>query len=156
MRKMLDYIIGTKESRDKELKGMIATSIVLAFFYYIINKYPTGWITWSLISPACLVILITALARVNDMTVQHTTWRWQMRKMGFIVAGTAAAAYLSLPFSEVKTFPTWNAVMLANGVALSWITTPNMVPWHRYITGEFRKKDLVKMAQGEKIDELSE
>lgn len=153
MRKMVDYLVGTKESREKELKGMVVSGVVLGIIYWLVSKYPAGWLTWVLMIPSCLVILMTALARVNDMTIAHTSWKWQLRKLGFIIAGTASVAYLSLPFGDFPRFPQWAAVMLSYGVSFSWITTPNMIPWHRYVSGEFRKKDLVQMAAGEKPGE---
>src|SRR6476659_9657110 len=149
MRKMIDYLIGTKETRGR-LLGAFLSACILGGAYYMINREPVGWFTYALMVPPSIIILLTSIARVNDMGVGSLDWRGHLRKLGFIMSGTAAVAFLSVPFSINTYWPTWKAVMLAYGVAAAWFTTPNMIPWWRYISGEFRQKDLEKLSKGEK------
>lgn len=153
MRKMIDYLIGTKQTRGR-LFGSFLSACALGVAYYLVNSEPLGWLTYGLMVPPCIVILLTSIARVNDMGVGSLDWRGQLRKLGFIMSGTAAVAFLSVPFTANTYWPTWKAVMLAYGVAAAWVTTPNMIPWWRYISGEFRQKDLEKMSKGEKPNGL--
>lgn len=150
MRKMIDYLFGTKGNRFRTWPGLLLNMTVLGGAYYLVSNIQTGWITYGTMFLPNLVILLTAIARVNDMSAESRSWRWHIRKLGFIMAGTASVAFMTAPFTMHSAFPTWGAVMLATGVAASWLTTPNMIPWWRYISGEFRQKDLVKMAEGEK------
>jgi hypothetical protein len=155
MRKMIDYILGSKGTRFTALPGILLNMAVLGGAYYLVSNKTPGWLTYGMIVPPSLINLITCVARVNDMSSHDHDWRWHLRKLGFIVAGTASVAFLTQPFTLGARFPSWSAVMLAWGVAASWFTTPNMVPWWRYISGEFRQKDLVKMAEGEKTNVLT-
>ena len=57
---------------------------------------PAGPITSVLMIPACVVILLTALARANDIGPEYMSWIWQVRRMGLVLAGSGAVMYLSL------------------------------------------------------------
>jgi hypothetical protein len=41
--------------------------------------------------------------------------------------------------------------MLRVGVAATWMTTPFMPPWHRYMSGEFRKL-VVEVPEDVRVD----
>lgn len=45
---------------------------------------------------------------------------------------------MATPFLEDPAFPTWRAVVLLWGFALTWLTTPDHPPWDYYITGKYR------------------
>jgi uncharacterized membrane protein len=155
MKHFVDYIFGIKGHRFKSWPGLFLNMGVLGGAYYLVSNKPIGWLTYWLIAPPCSIILLTAIARVNDMSAEARSWKWHLRKLGFILSGTAAVAYLTIPFTVAAHWPAWSSVMLAWGVATAWLTTPNMIPWWRYISGEFRKKDLIKMAEGEKTNVLT-
>ena len=121
----------------------------LAFFgslYVASVTVPAGWITWSACLPGSVVILITALARANDIKPEQSAWHWQVRKAALVLVGTAAIAISCMPFLGSGHFPSWIIVALTNGIAGTWLTTPGMPPWWKYITGEFKigKKQEVK------------
>lgn len=100
---------------------------------------PAGPITSVLMIPACVVILLTALARANDIGPEYMSWIWQVRRMGLVLAGSGAVMYMFSPWTEGGEPVPWRAVALAYGVALAWLTTPVLPPWWDYITGRYRE-----------------
>lgn len=114
-------------------------AVVIIFGLYICSIYiPPGWVSWIAIAPPSLIVAITALARVNDIGVERMGKRWQVRKVGLIMAGAGAVMLLATPIVESPSFPTWRAVILMWGFALAWLTTPDHPPWDYYITGKYR------------------
>lgn len=82
------------------------------------------------------VLCITAIARVNDIGEDKVEKRWHVRRAGLsIVAGASAIAILG-PLAGLSAFPTWETVALYWGFALTWLTTPEMPPWWRWISGQ--------------------
>lgn len=82
------------------------------------------------------VLCITAIARVNDIGEDKVEKRWHARRAGLsIVAGASAIAILG-PLAGLSAFPTWETVALYWGFALTWLTTPEMPPWWRWISGQ--------------------
>lgn len=118
----------------------VCATAALGLVYWLSTVVPPGPLTWALAIPADLVIALTALARLNDM--ESNGFRWQIRRIGFLLAGVAAVGYIFLQLEGKPQFPPWKSVMLQWGVALAWLTTPGMPPWHRYISGDFRKKEI--------------
>jgi hypothetical protein len=86
--------------------------------------------------PAYLLIIITALARVNDIRPTQASKRWQFRRFGLSLVAAACGMFALMPFGEVPRYPTWLATGFTWGLAFSWLTTPNMPPWWRYIAGK--------------------
>lgn len=114
----------------------------VAGLFYLMNLYiKSGFVRWAITAPALLILVLTALARVNDLGKQYSGWRWQVRRLGLILAGTGAATLLLSPLSSNPIWPSWVGSMISWGFAAAWVTTPNMPPWHRYISGEFRWKE---------------
>lgn len=120
----------------------IAATMVLGLIYWLSTVIPPGPMTWALAIPADLIIALTALARVNDLDPAHTGFRWQIRKIGYMLAAVAAVGYIFLELEGRPQYPPWKSLMLQWGVALTWLTTPGLPPWHRYINGDFRKKEI--------------
>lgn len=102
---------------------------------------PANWFTYIVSVPPAVIVLITALARVNDIKPEQSSKRWHVRRAGLILAGVGAMSFLTAPWSTPELFPSWKSVILLWGLALAWLTTPNMPPWWKYITGEFKTKD---------------
>lgn len=85
-----------------------------------------GALTYVAGFPALILILLTALARVNDIKDHQTSLRWQARRT-FLVFAAGGAVYM------LATVPTWGMVLLYWGVAGTWLTTPGQPPWHQYL-----------------------
>jgi hypothetical protein len=120
---------------------MIALMLVL---YTASASIAPGWLTFCLSSAALLLIAITALARLNDLSADLVSKRWQVRRVGLIMVGAAAVglifepAFLIFNGQQMADFPTWREVMLRWGMSLVWITTPHMPPWWRYVSGQYK------------------
>lgn len=120
------------------LQAGLAAMIVIASMW-VVNAAGVGWITWSLGVPPLLIIIITAIARAYD--IEDQSWRGFTRKMGMVLIASSAASLLVSPLLGYSlSFPLWRHVMFYWGFALAWLTTPQMPPWYKYITGEFKLK----------------
>lgn len=97
---------------------------------------------WYLLAlPAVLVIMLTAIARLNDLTKKERGIRWNVRRSGFFFAAIFAIVFVAAPFTESgRDLPVnWVTVLGLYGWAKVWVTTPGMPPWDAYITGLHRK-----------------
>lgn len=127
-----------KKAKTKALLNKLAIASVGAtalFLYTIGVTVKPGWLTYALQFPALAIIAVTALARVNDIGPERTTIEWQARRTFLSLTGTAAVALMLAPFGADE-FPSWRGLALAWGLAGSWLTTPGMPPWAKYIMGE--------------------
>lgn len=120
----------------KEYSNAVAalvTVLVIAAAYFIgVSVGPSIW-SYIVALPALAVILITAIARVNDISKTLTSKRWQVRRAGLSVAAGASAALLAAPLAGASM--SWGTAALIWGFALTWLTTPEMPPWWRWISG---------------------
>jgi uncharacterized membrane protein YdjX (TVP38/TMEM64 family) len=83
--------------------------------------------------PAFL-ILITALARLNDIKRSQNSKRWWVRRLGLLGVFVSMTMFIAGFFFTFA--PYWKQVIaLAGlwGVLLTWMTTPGMPPWWKYI-----------------------
>lgn len=117
-------------------------SVVMGF-YYASRFVAPGWITYCLSSLSVALIGVTALARVNDIPHENTAVQWQVRRLGLVLVGAACMGLLFAPWvtrhdAVGPDWPAWREVMFRVGVLFTWMTTPAMPPWHRYISGEFK------------------
>lgn len=127
-----------KKAKNKALLNKLAIASVGAtalFLYTIGVTVKPGWLTYAVQFPALAIIAITALARVNDIVAERTSLEWQARRTFLSLAGTCAVAYGVAPFWG-DVFPSWLSVAMTWGLAGSWLTTPGMPPWAKYIMGE--------------------
>lgn len=142
MKQTRDYFVQQLiEMRDlarHQWKAFTVSLVILISLFFASEFIATGWITYWIMLPANLIILITAYARLNDIGPDLMGWNWQARRIGFVLVGVGVVTMLGSPFMAVTLFPTWRSVLLAWGLALTWLTTPNMVPWDWYITGGWR------------------
>lgn len=134
MKKRLDRL--AKATRRKAainaIPVMVAAATVM-FLYAIGVSAEIGWGTYLGGAPALVIIILTALFRINDIKEDKTGALWQLRRVGLALAGTAAVSLLMAPIVYGTSFPTWRGLLLYWGVALTWITTPNQPPWWKYI-----------------------
>lgn len=81
------------------------------------------------------IVCVTAVARANDIGTDKVEWRWQIRRMGLSIVASASAIAMLGPLAALAAYPTWMTVALYWGFALVWLTTPEMPPWWRWISG---------------------
>lgn len=128
-----------KLSKLSSIQAILAAVIVVASMW-LVEAAGVGWLTWALSLPPLLVIVLTALARAYD--IKDLSARGFARKMGMILVAASAASLLVSPLLGYSmSFPLWRHVMLYWGFALAWLTTPNMPPWWKYISGEYKLKE---------------
>lgn len=85
-----------------------------------------------------LIVIITCIARVNDIGRTSKELRWHFRRLGFVFVGGASGWMLLSPMWDFAYVGESGLTFLI-GQSMVWVTTPNMPPWWRYITGEFRQ-----------------
>ena len=93
----------------------------------------------SLFDFVCIVagvlVLITALARLNDIKRTQNTKRWWFRRVGLLLVSVSMTMVIAAYFTTGT--PYWNDIMKGTGLwgfALTWITTPGMPPWWKWIS----------------------
>lgn len=118
---------------------IVLAGLIFLGAHYASSGLPLDWRTWALSVPALIIIMLTAIARAQD--IRGVNRRCFVRRMGFILAGAGALSLALAPLlGYTNSFPSWRAVVLYWGFALTWLTTPGMPPWHRYISGEWKVK----------------
>jgi hypothetical protein len=132
-------------SLSEEIQGKVATwhtkisSTLLAAaalavaisIYTLCHFVDPGWLTWSISFVALSVIIVTALARANDLQSSLKGFRWEVRRAGLLFV--CGGAFLILLQGGL---PEWRDVFLYVGFAMTWFTTPHMPPWWKYIAGK--------------------
>lgn len=129
-------------SQSKPVQQIIPAAfsgLILMAIFVLTAMVDPGWASWLVSAFALLIIAITALARLKDITLMG--WQWQVRRIGLILVGAGAVMVAIAPLME-ETFawPTWRGCIIFWGFALTWLTTPSMPPWHKYISGEYKLK----------------
>ena len=124
-----------KNPTTSQVLPAIFLLVALIALYFLSAFVSPGWLTAALSYFSLFIIVITALARVNDISTHMKGRRWHTRRFGLVLAGMGAAAMVIMSLAE-HTFPSWHQVMFQFGMALTWFTTPNMPPWWRYIAGK--------------------
>lgn len=82
---------------------------------------------------AATVLFITAVARLNDLSLHRTTLkRWWFRGFGMLCVAGGSVFVLVAPWYG-KHQPDIGDILILIGMSASWITTPNQVPWWKYI-----------------------
>lgn len=109
------------------------TATVIATAYFVGSYLGETMLSYALALPALAVILITAIARVNDIDKELDSTRWQVRRAGLSIVAGASAALIAAPFAGA--YMSWGTAALIWGFALTWLTTPEMPPWWRWISG---------------------
>lgn len=84
---------------------------------------------------AALILLVTAVARLNDIKRSQSSKRWWFRRFGLLLVTICMVMFIASYFTTAV--PYWKEIMQMCGLwgfALTWITTPGMPPWHKYIS----------------------
>lgn len=125
---------------DKKWSSVIGTVLIAAIVLALIigvSDTPPSWATWGVAAPALAVLAVTAAARLQDISGRGK--RYFFRRLGMILVGAGCGALLLAPIlGYSNSFPTWRGAVVYLGMALAWVTTPNMPPWWRYISGEYK------------------
>lgn len=124
--------------------------VAMAVYYASITTSP-GPLTLGISFVAMFVLGITALARLDDIEIEQSSSRWQVRRAGLIMSVGGAGMLVVSPLANwisgaLIHYPTWSETILYCGVALTWITTPHMPPWWRYVTGQYKTVRQAKIA----------
>ena len=125
----------------RQLPAIIFLTMLVMAAYYASIHIPPGWMTYLVSSAALIIMAVTALARLDDIAPEQASKRWQSRRAGLIFTIAGVGAIGLEPLAKITShgvidFPSWGHVLLHWGVALTWITTPNMPPWWKYMTGQ--------------------
>ena len=127
----------------RQRKAGLAVASALLLLYGVSVFFPSGSLTHLPVALPAAVIGTTALARVNDMSQEHVSKRWQLRRVGLILAGVSSMIYILKGLSAASPPLEWRELLMLYGVAFTWITTPDQPPWWQYVTGEksiFKRK----------------
>lgn len=114
--------------------GILALGIT-----YAASLLDPGWVSYFISLPAFAVIAATATSRIVDM--QGWELHHAVRRTGFLLMIAYVAAMTISPFTETPTFPSWYAVVGTWGLTMCWLTTPNMPPWWKWVSGQYKYKD---------------
>lgn len=122
---------------ENKVVQIILAAILLLGIHYASTELPRDWRAWGLSVPALLIVMITAIARAAD--IRGSCLRNFVRRMGFILAAAGAFSLMLAPvLGYSNSYPSWRAVTLYWGFALTWLTTPNMPPWWNYVSGAWK------------------
>lgn len=139
MIKRLKEWYNKRSSLVQNISAVFLGACSLLAIHALTKAVPQGWGTWAISLPAHLILIFTVAARVKDISA--TGPRWFARRIGLILVGMGALSLMTAPLVGYSlAFPSWRAVTLYWGFAVVWITTPNMPPWHKYISGEYKLK----------------
>ena len=84
---------------------------------------------------AAVIILITATARLNDIKRERTEKRWWIRRVGLLLVAVSMVLLIASYFTVSS--PHWNDIMRLCGLwgfTFTWVTTPGMPPWWKWIS----------------------
>lgn len=82
------------------------------------------------------IIILTALARLNDIGRDKMSKRWHVRRFGLVLVGFSSAVVGLWTMIDRPIGP-FLLTSFAVGVAATWLTTPGHPPWWQFITGDF-------------------
>lgn len=126
--------ISTEGVHPSHARGA-AFAMTLVTLVYLLTVYgpQPGWLTYSLTLFPIGVIVLTLIARLNDISDERVGAYWNVRRCGLILVGLFAANIVAGPFQQVPDFPTWWRVVGVWGFALTWLTSPHQPPWTEYV-----------------------
>lgn len=126
--------LSTEGVHPSHARGAIfAITLVVLVYLVTIFGPPAGWLTYSLTLFPLVVILLTAIARLNDISNERVGAYWNVRRCGLLLVGLFGANVAIGPFQNVPDFPNWWRVVGIWGFALTWLTSPHQPPWKEYI-----------------------
>ncbi len=118
----------------QKARAMSAPMVMVLCAYVASVFIPLGWMTYLFSVPPCVVLIITALARVNDMSADMDSAAWNVRRSGLVLTALYAVGQITVPVLAAD-WPTWRTVIGLWGFALVWMTSPHQPPWARYVWG---------------------
>lgn len=118
-------------------KPFLAMAAAFMLIYFMSALVRPGVLTYVFSSVACVVIGISVLARASDISIDKISPLWQFRRFSLTMIGMASLVLIFQPLTNTSDWPSWNEVVMRVGVAIMIITSPNQVPWWRYVSGEF-------------------
>ena len=100
----------------------------------IVNFHSVGLYDWLLML-AAFVILLIAVARINDIKPSQNSKRWWARRVGLLMVFVSMTMFIAAYFTVTAPYwePTRRALMFY-GFMISWITTPGQPPFWKYIS----------------------
>lgn len=130
-----------QEARDLfayQYKSFLTSAGVLLTIYIMSVAIPPGWITGLLSIPPAIVVLLTCIARLNDMGPERNSFTDHARRIGLSLLGASVVLIVAAVFAPPYVMP-WRGVMLVWGLGLVFLTTPALPPWPYYISGKYRE-----------------
>ena len=100
----------------------------------IVNFHSVGLYDWLLML-AAFVILLIAVARINDIKPSQNSKRWWARRIGLLMVFVSMTMFIAAYFTV--TAPYWDSTrrfIMLFGWMLTWITTPDQPPFWKYIS----------------------
>lgn len=137
---LLDNVANYKKKNLAWAAGFV---LALGLAYLLSWELPQGILSWLCSLPALGIVIITAVARLDDIKPEQHQKRWQMRRWGLMLTAIGAATVAINPIFAGWSSMSWRGAMLFWGFALTWLTTPEMPPWWRFITGSYKTKKVV-------------
>lgn len=92
---------------------------------------------------AAAFIMVTAIARLNDIKRTQVSKRWWVRRLGLMATIVSMAMFIASNFTIGAKY--WNELtklMAIWGWALTWATTPGLPPWWKYFPEQEREQDV--------------
>lgn len=115
------------------LAGALTVATMLVVYSLGMFVMP-GPLTYLLSLIPLGIVATTAVVRANDIGQTKMSKRWHTRRLGLTLVAGAALAMMLGPLALYNAFPTWTDLLFYYGVALTWLTTPEMPPWWKWIT----------------------
>lgn len=117
-------------------KVLVVLALAVITLFVLSMTVPAGWLTYWLGVPPLIIMLMTCVARLNDIGTNCRGGRWNLRRLGFVLVGLATISLLGMPiFLETPDFPSWTETTIRWGVCYVWLTTPGMPPWIQWVWG---------------------
>lgn len=106
----------------------------------IVSFHSIGFYDWVIIFAAFVIVLI-ALARLNDIKSSQNSKRWWARRIGLLMVFASMTMLIAGYFTIVD--PIWHELkhgLMIFGFMISWVTTPNQPPFWKYISAMDERK----------------
>lgn len=112
-------------------KTMLKYAVVLLLAYIVTVAVPVGWGTYFLALPAYIIIILTCLARANNLADDDRIS--DARRFGFAVMVGMAFLFTIEPLWGA--FPKWPRIWAWWALAIIWMTTEGLPPWWQLVSG---------------------
>lgn len=127
--------LATKMIGKNGLSHMLISCVALLIFYALTVFVKPGWATYFMALPGALLIGFIAAGRANAIEKDQVGTPWTFRRAGLAMVAGACTFMVMWPLIG-GTPITWRLVLLINGFAFVWTTTPGMPPLTDYVFGK--------------------